>query len=496
LKTHQHPGTRDDSRISAGLLRTRLSPHVRALAWLLVALWLALALPRIDTRYSYNWDSSQFERGVRHFDIAAYQPHPPGYPLWILALRGMTPMVGRVNSAQIVLAMLFTAAGLVFFRFLARETLGERAGFAAVVALAFSPTVFLHAIASVNYAVDLFASCAIGFLALRLWQGEAHRAPLAFAIAAVTAGFRPSGVTFLLPLLLAATWRARRTSRLYVATGVAVGAVLWLAWYVPTALLTGGFAKLSALNRSQLLFSVRETSIFFGAPPIAQVHMFGNVCIFIGLALVSLAPVLLWHCRSWQGGQLWRAPVFMALWLIPNLAFISLLHIGNAGYVVLSLPPLVLMSVELVRPSFDRLRWIVVVVAVSLIASYFPYERFVNPGAATVPLQLLRASPRMAWLVEANQRQLRTLIDELPGRPEQKLVVCLRVQPEAPNIRTVTEEFTDVYWATDDSSTTPATVRTLAWLCDGSGLPAPIHARYPQARRLGGNNLYSFWAIE
>lgn len=57
----------------------------KPLLWFLALLWLALALPQVDTRYSYNWDSSQFERGVEHFDISRHQPHPPGYPLWILA---------------------------------------------------------------------------------------------------------------------------------------------------------------------------------------------------------------------------------------------------------------------------------------------------------------------------------------------------------------------------------------------------------------------------
>ena len=74
-------------------------PH-RALLWLLAALWLALALPHVDTRYSFAWDSSQFERGVRHFDIALHQPHPPGYPLWILALRGLAPIAGPGTAAN------------------------------------------------------------------------------------------------------------------------------------------------------------------------------------------------------------------------------------------------------------------------------------------------------------------------------------------------------------------------------------------------------------
>jgi hypothetical protein len=468
----------------------------RALCWLLAALWLALALPHIDTRYSFDWDSSQFERGVRHFDIARHQPHPPGYPLWILALRALAPITGHVNSAQVTLALLFTVAGLLFFASFAREVLGARAGLAATVLLAFSPLVCVNAMAPLNYAVDLFTACAIAWMALRLWRGQARWAPAAFALAAVAAGFRPSGVAFLLPLLAVAWWRARRTHPLYAAAGIASGAVFGLAWFVPTALVSGGFARLATMDREQLLVRLRETSVFFGARPMVHAHMIVDVCLYFALALSAFAP-LLFRRPSWQPWPIPRAHLFLALWLVPNLAFILLFHCGEPGYVVLSLPPLVLLGVKLVEPAFDRLRWIAAVVAVSLAAGYFPYERFINPAVATAAYQLLRASPRMPGLVEAAQRQLREQIDALPGRPDQKLIFCLRDRTEAPNIRTVTEEYPDVLWATvDGAGQMPKGVRSLAWLCDGAGLPPPIRSQFPQAHRLAGNALYSFWALE
>ncbi len=272
----------------------------RALFWLLALVWLLLALPRVDTTYSYSWDSSQFERGVRQFDIARHQPHPPGYPLWIFALRGLTPVVGRANSAQVILALLFTVAGLLFFLPLAREMLGDDAGAAATALLAFSPLVCLHATVPLTYAVDLFASCSVGWFAARLWRGQTRWAPLGFALASVTAGFRQSGVTFLLPLLCVALWRSWRKHPLYAAGGLAAGAVCWLAWYVPTAVLSGGFAALASLDRNQMLGAVRKTSIFFGAPLMTHAHMILDGSIYLGFALVALAPPLFlaWRGRS------------------------------------------------------------------------------------------------------------------------------------------------------------------------------------------------------
>jgi hypothetical protein len=482
--------------------------------WFLALLWLALALPYVDTRYSYNWDSSQFERGVEHFDISRHQPHPPGYPLWIFALKGLTPLVGgRANSAQVILALLFTASALVFFRFLAQKILGDSAGLAATILLGFSPLVCLYAITPLTYAVDLFASCSIGWLAARLWRGQVCWAPLAFALAAVTAGFRPSGATLLLPLLSVALWRAWRKQPIYAAAGLLAGAVFWLAWYVPTALLSGGFGALAAMDRNQMIASARTTSIFFGAPPAVHAHMLVDVCLYFALALAGLALPLAarWRARPRRPGHtipLPAAPLFFALWLFPNLVVVCLFHCGEPGYVLLSLPPLVLLGAWLASPVLNRPQWIAAAAAVGLAAGYFPYEHFINPAVATLPYQLLRASPRLPGLLERSQRQLRELIDSLPGRSEEKLIFCMRQRTEAPNIRTVTYEYSDVAWADFEgpglrvfaprggalSDRFPTSVRSIGWLCDGAGLPPALRARFPQAHRLAGNVLFSFWA--
>jgi 4-amino-4-deoxy-L-arabinose transferase-like glycosyltransferase len=477
----------------------------------LALLWLALALPHVATHYSYHWDSSQFARGAASFDIARHQPHPPGYPLWILALKGLTPLAGYANSAQVLLALLFTAAGLLWFFSLAREALGNQAGLAAAAILGFSPVVCVFAIVPLTYAVDLFASCAIAWLAARLWSGQTRWAPLAFALTAITAGFRQSGATLLLPLLCVALWRSWRNHPRYAAGGILAGVVCWLAWYVPTARLSGGFAALAAMDRTQMMSALRTTSVFFGAPLAVHAGMLLDMCLYFALAVAALAPPLAgaWRGHSSRPLPAWAMPLFFILWLGPNLAMISLFHCGNPGYILLSLPPLVLLGAWLASPVWHRWQWIGAVVAVGLAVGYFPYERFINPAVPTAAYQFLKASPRLPGLIEDAQRQIRGLIDALPGRAEEKLVFCLLRRSEAPNIRTVTYDYPDVVWADLEgpglrvfpphdglpSRRWPESVRAIAWLCDGAGLPATMLARFPQARRLAGNALFSFWSV-
>ena len=95
------------------------------------------------------------------------------------------------------------------------------------------------------------------------------------------------------------------------------------------------------------------------------------------------------------------------------------------------------------------------------------------------------------------QREIRVMIDAMPGRPEEKLLFCPLLRFEAPNIRTVTYDFADVTWVdvrrAGVSPRLPVNIRSVAWVCDGAGLPDAIRARFPQARKIFGSNLYSFW---
>ena len=45
-------------------------------------LFLAFHLPFLPASLE-DLDSINFALGLRHFDVAQHQPHPPGYPLYI-----------------------------------------------------------------------------------------------------------------------------------------------------------------------------------------------------------------------------------------------------------------------------------------------------------------------------------------------------------------------------------------------------------------------------
>src|SRR6187399_1820525 len=65
-------------------------------------------------------DSINFALGLRHFDVALHQPHPPGYPVYIAlgrtakaTLEAVAPSLGSPRTESLSLAIWSPIAGAV-----------------------------------------------------------------------------------------------------------------------------------------------------------------------------------------------------------------------------------------------------------------------------------------------------------------------------------------------------------------------------------------------
>ena len=69
-----------------------------AVVLVIAAVYLAAHLPFLAPSLE-DIDSINFALGLRHFDPALHQPHPPGYPVYMLLGHISLPIVERVTSA-------------------------------------------------------------------------------------------------------------------------------------------------------------------------------------------------------------------------------------------------------------------------------------------------------------------------------------------------------------------------------------------------------------
>ena len=202
-------------------------------------------------------DSINFALGLRHFDPALHQPHPPGYPLYmalghvsLAALSWLAPSLAAIRVEAVALALWSIAGGALaivaaamFFR--ALETafpddarLRQPVAIGATVLLAVAP---LFSIAGVRPLSDM-PGLALALLAQALIvRGISSPAWLAIGafVAALSGGIRVQSAALTVPLLLGVLIGARHSwrHRGFAVVAAVAGA---LAWAIPLVVLSGG----------------------------------------------------------------------------------------------------------------------------------------------------------------------------------------------------------------------------------------------------------------
>lgn len=237
---------------------------VLAVAALFVCLHLAW-LPR----HLEDIDSINFALGLRHYDIAAHQPHPPGYPLFIAIARILAVAVSpfapdlatRDAIAMAVFAGLSGACVLLLLYRILRElhedTPGAGAAKPAVLTatlVATTPLFWVTASRPLSDMPGLAGAIGCQWLLLRAARtgGSWRTAATAALLCGIATGLRSQVTWLVVPLLAWVLIRVWRRYDLRAALGVAAAAIAGvLSWAVPMVTLTGGIGAYRAALTSQ-----------------------------------------------------------------------------------------------------------------------------------------------------------------------------------------------------------------------------------------------------
>ena len=247
------------------ILRVSVSPWpVVALAAIYLAAHLPFLAPSLE-----DIDSINFALGLRHFDPALHQPHPPGYPVYMLLGHISLPIVERVIGATGVTAearalAIWSAVGgagcvvaawflfAVFARWQVAGGRGQEArrgqeALWATLLLAAAPDFWMTGLRPMSDMPGL--ALAIAGQALMLWGGPVKGALLA----GVATGIRVQSAVLTLPVLAFLMFEhspsrqaSARRPRIELLAAFALGC---LAWGIPLVIASGGVqAYLAALN--------------------------------------------------------------------------------------------------------------------------------------------------------------------------------------------------------------------------------------------------------
>ncbi len=212
------------------------APLTRRQRATVVALSIATALTRWPalSRTLWDWDEALFLIALRDYDVTAYHPHPPGFPLFVAAAK-LLPL----DSFHALQAIAAIASCLVFPAafFLARELRAN--AFVAIgsgLLLAFLPNVWFYGGTALSDVPSMVLSMLAAALLLRGRRSDA--ALIAGAVAlGIAAGVRPQNLLIGAVPFALALYARRRTAMI----GAVIIAAIVAISYGAAASLSGGW---------------------------------------------------------------------------------------------------------------------------------------------------------------------------------------------------------------------------------------------------------------
>src|ERR1700722_6746965 len=182
--------------------RLHFAFRIRHIAPALAVLFHAPPLPFPPAALE-DLDSINFALGLRHFDVARHQPHPPGYPVYIAIGKVVHAVVPAEVKALSAVSSLAGGLGvLALLALFSRIDPGwpGRWSMAAVLVTTTSPLYWFTAARPLSDVPGLAAAVAVQ--AFTLSAGDGPRLIVASILAAVVTGLRSQDAWLTVPLLV------------------------------------------------------------------------------------------------------------------------------------------------------------------------------------------------------------------------------------------------------------------------------------------------------
>jgi transmembrane protein TMEM260 (protein O-mannosyltransferase) len=312
----------------------------------LVLIFLAAHLALLPKTLE-DLDSVNFALGVRQFDVARHQPHPPGYPVYIALSKASTAVLrvmgvdapsprGLAIWSALGGAAAIPAVFLLFRRLEGRDTLA----WWATLVLAASPLFWFTALRPLSDTLGFAA--AMWALALMAGKPSGRSVMAGALLAGLAIGIRSQVAVLTLPMLaLALVVDRDARTRIGAVAAFAAGT---LVWAIPLIVASGGMSAYLRALGSQAEGDLAGDVVMLWTHRTARaaVHALTNTLIWpwdwwLGIAVCVLAAV-------GAARIAWRAPrVLLSILLVfgPYAIFHLLFHETETTRYALPLLPVI-----------------------------------------------------------------------------------------------------------------------------------------------------------
>lgn len=321
-------------------------PSSRAGQYGLLAGAVLLTRVLFRSKLLYDLDSVNFATGMQRFDVTVFQPHAPGYYLYVVLGRLFSVVLADANDALVAISIAFSCLAVIAVHRLTEELYDRKAAFAAGMVFVFSPLYWFHGTVALVYVIEGFFSALIGWLCWQTYSGKRDRSLASAAALGLCIGFRQSSCLFLGPLWLFSLWGKPKAT---MAKAAGVLALVSAAWFTPMAAESGGpvayfqglYDLWTAVAGQRTAFTSTEVNglwLSFAR----GVTIPGIFALTFGFFL--FAPLVRAATRGGDRAaerNVERSLFFLA-WLVPGLLFFTFIYLSfvNSGYLLVLTPPL------------------------------------------------------------------------------------------------------------------------------------------------------------
>ncbi|MCZ6642599.1 MAG: glycosyltransferase family 39 protein, partial [Gammaproteobacteria bacterium] len=207
-----------------------------------LALYLVTMSISLDDR-----DGVQFALGIQDFNILRAQPHPPGYPIYILMGKFMFLFTRDEVLALTLTSALFAALSLVAFYYLILEMFDRQTAFYSAAVLGVTPLFWLNGLkAMTDIPAMFFMLVSLLFMYRNTTRKNIHYLYAAAFLTGLAMGIRLHTIFLLLPTLVYCLSKARAKQ---VATSTSLLVAGSLIWIIPLIAIHGAEKLLGAFLR-------------------------------------------------------------------------------------------------------------------------------------------------------------------------------------------------------------------------------------------------------
>ena len=214
---------------------------VQAGSVILAILFLGLHLPYLPASLE-DLDSVNFALGIRDYDVARHQPHPPGYPVFILIAKAVRSAGFPEPTALALVSVAGGALGVLAIAALFRR-LDGRDGSWSTAATAVAMTAPLYWFTAARPLSDIAGlAAAVAVQAMTLGAVGTRGLAIAAGCAGLAAGLRSQVVWLTAPLLIMRGLSAPTSSPRPRVTAIALLGFIagLLLWFLPLVVISGG----------------------------------------------------------------------------------------------------------------------------------------------------------------------------------------------------------------------------------------------------------------